>query len=199
MIGAGAAGLVTARELLREGHSVRVFEQSPHLGGVWHYTEEVEDDPLGVAPGRWGRARLLISRARLFVSMCSRRYAMRDEGDLRGSSVPAARESTAPPRCSVPAWYKQASSRCIRHDPPRKTDRIQNSTRNPPCAGRKRVHGSMYAELRTNLPREVMGFLDFPFDAHFPGSKDTRQFCSHAEVRCAAHSRSLERSSLPMR
>lgn len=191
MIGAGAAGLVTARELLREGHSVRVFEQSPHLGGVWHYTEEVEDDLLGVAPGWWGGAlllisRVLISRARLFVSMCSRRYAVRDEGDPRGSSVPAARESMAPPWCSVPTWYKQARSRCIRHDPPTKTDRMQSSTRNPPCAGRKRVHGSMYSELRTNLPREVMGFLDFPFDAHFPGSKDPRQFCSHAEVRCAA-------------
>nr|CAD7395052.1 unnamed protein product [Timema cristinae] len=25
------------------------------------------------------------------------------------------------------------------------------------------VHSSMYRDLRTNLPKEVMGFLDFPF------------------------------------
>lgn len=28
---------------------------------------------------------------------------------------------------------------------------------------RKRVHSSMYASLRTNLPRELMGFLILPF------------------------------------
>ena len=30
MIGAGAAGLVAARELIREGHAVTVFEQVPN-------------------------------------------------------------------------------------------------------------------------------------------------------------------------
>lgn len=43
--------------------------------------------------------------------------------------------------------------------------------------------GSMYAQLRTNLPREVMGFQAFPFDKAWRGSKDPRQFCEHAEVR----------------
>lgn len=43
--------------------------------------------------------------------------------------------------------------------------------------------GSMYAQLRTNLPREVMGFQSFPFDTEWPGSKDPRQFCEHTEVR----------------
>lgn len=90
--------MATARELLREGHRVAVFEQSDRIGGVWVYTPEVEDDPLG-------------------------------------------------------------------------TDQ-----------GRRRLHSSMYAGLRTNLPREVMGFADFPFDETFPGSKDPRQFCSHQEV-----------------
>ena len=43
----------------------------------------------------------------------------------------------------------------------------------------------MYAGLRTNLPRQVMGFTDFPF-TEFPGSSDPRQFCTHEEVvRCA--------------
>ena len=51
VIGAGAAGLMAARELLREGHRVRVYEKGERLGGVWAYTEETEDDPLGTAPG----------------------------------------------------------------------------------------------------------------------------------------------------
>lgn len=42
----------------------------------------------------------------------------------------------------------------------------------------------MYRQLRTNLPREVMAFLDFPFSPHFLGgySVDPRRFCSHEEV-----------------
>lgn len=99
VIGAGAAGLVAARELLREGHSVCVLEQSKRVGGVWAYTDEVEDDILGA-----------------------------------------------------------------RQD-------------------RTRVHSSMYANLRTNLPREVMAYSDFPFDTSFPGSEDPRRFCSHEEVQ----------------
>ena len=52
VIGAGAAGLVTARELSREGHSVTVFEQNTVVGGVWKYAETVEDDLLGLDPNR---------------------------------------------------------------------------------------------------------------------------------------------------
>lgn len=37
------------------------------------------------------------------------------------------------------------------------------------------IHGSLYASLRTNLPREVMAFSDFPFDAD-------RQFPDHDRV-----------------
>ena len=48
VIGAGAGGLVAARELLREGHRVTVYEKGSAVGGVWLYTDEVEyDDPLG--------------------------------------------------------------------------------------------------------------------------------------------------------
>ncbi|KAM3316778.1 hypothetical protein ACQJBY_034746 [Aegilops geniculata] len=43
------------------------------------------------------------------------------------------------------------------------------------------VHGSLYASLRTNLPRECMGFLDFPFVAD-EGSVDPRRFPGHQEV-----------------
>lgn len=52
VIGAGAAGLVCARELLRAGHEVTIFEQSATLGGVWVHTPEVESDRLGRAPTR---------------------------------------------------------------------------------------------------------------------------------------------------
>lgn len=48
-------------------------------------------------------------------------------------------------------------------------------------ATRRRVHGSMYASLRTNLPREVMGFREFPFREGFGG--DERRFCGHEEVQ----------------
>jgi cation diffusion facilitator CzcD-associated flavoprotein CzcO len=41
VIGAGAAGLVAARELRKEGHEVVVFEQQEQLGGIWLYTDQV--------------------------------------------------------------------------------------------------------------------------------------------------------------
>lgn len=41
----------------------------------------------------------------------------------------------------------------------------------------------MYATLRTNLPREVMGFTDFPFDTTQGWSRDKRRFPGHAEVQ----------------
>ena len=50
VIGAGAAGLVTAHELRLAGHGVTVFEQSDRVGGLWNYTDNVEDDPLGQRP-----------------------------------------------------------------------------------------------------------------------------------------------------
>jgi cation diffusion facilitator CzcD-associated flavoprotein CzcO len=52
VVGAGAAGLVTARELQHEGHIVTVFEQDSKLGGVWNYSEDVESDLLGLDPCR---------------------------------------------------------------------------------------------------------------------------------------------------
>ena len=53
VIGAGAAGLATARELLREGHTVTVFEQSDCVGGQWNYSPACEEwDLLGREPQR---------------------------------------------------------------------------------------------------------------------------------------------------
>ena len=37
----------------------------------------------------------------------------------------------------------------------------------------------MYRNLRTNLPREVMSYTDFPFTRTW---QDSRRFCSHQEV-----------------
>ncbi|KAH7862377.1 hypothetical protein Vadar_004045 [Vaccinium darrowii] len=96
VVGAGVAGLVTARELLREGHRVVVYEKSNQLGGIWVYDPRVEPDPLGVDPNR------------------------------------------------------------------------------------EIVHNTLYYSLRTNLPRDLMGFSDYPFTDRV--YCDARNFPGHAEV-----------------
>ena len=80
VVGAGAAGLVAARELAREGHEPVVLEASDEVGGTWRYTERTEG-----------------------------------------------------------------------------------------------VHSAMYASLRTNLPRDLMAFRDFPFEGE-------PRFPAHAAV-----------------
>ncbi|KAL6906420.1 hypothetical protein ACP4OV_004021 [Aristida adscensionis] len=98
VVGAGAAGLAAARELLREGLAVAVFEKSGRAGGTWAYDPRADADPLGRDPASPGA-----------------------------------------------------------------------------------VHGSLYASLRTNLPRELMGFSDFPLAGRvFAG--DARTFPGHREV-----------------
>ncbi|XP_022736309.1 flavin-containing monooxygenase FMO GS-OX-like 9 [Durio zibethinus] len=48
VIGAGPSGLVAARELRKEGHTVVVLEQNHDVGGQWLYESNVEsEDPLG--------------------------------------------------------------------------------------------------------------------------------------------------------
>lgn len=48
IIGAGPSGLVSARELRKEGHTVMVLEQNHDVGGQWLYEARVEnEDPLG--------------------------------------------------------------------------------------------------------------------------------------------------------
>eukprot|EP00884_Botryococcus_braunii_P004143 jgi/Botrbrau1/1372/Bobra.0063s0080.2 len=100
VIGAGCAGLIACRELLREGHHVDVYEQSEGLGGIWRYSGNTDSDLLGLDPDR------------------------------------------------------------------------------------SRSHSSMYEKLRTNLPREVMSFSDFPFipEVMQARSKDPRRFPHHTEV-----------------
>ncbi|MCB1693029.1 MAG: NAD(P)-binding domain-containing protein [Pseudomonadales bacterium] len=98
VIGAGAAGLVTARELHRGGFRPVVFEQSNDVGGIWVYDEHVEDDALGLASSR-------------------------------------------------------------------------------------HVFSSLYPSLRTNLPRHLMAFMDFPFDARGGGEDDWPEYPHHTLVR----------------
>ncbi|XP_071708349.1 flavin-containing monooxygenase FMO GS-OX-like 4 [Rutidosis leptorrhynchoides] len=44
------------------------------------------------------------------------------------------------------------------------------------------IHSSLYASLRTNLPREVMGFREYPFIAKKTGQRDPRRFPGHNVV-----------------
>ncbi|KAG9452377.1 hypothetical protein H6P81_005281 [Aristolochia fimbriata] len=97
VIGAGVAGLVAARELIREGHHVVIFEKGDRIGGTWIYDPRIENDPLGLNPDR------------------------------------------------------------------------------------EIVHSSLYRSLRTNLPRRIMGFSDYPFKVRDEGG-DSREFPGHEEV-----------------
>ncbi|MBA0617272.1 hypothetical protein Godav_026735 [Gossypium davidsonii] len=96
VVGGGFAGLVTARELKREGLLVTVFEKADHVGGIWLYNSRVETDLLGLDPNR------------------------------------------------------------------------------------EIVHSSLYRSLRVNLPRQIMGFMDYPFMKKEGG--DPRTFPGHEEV-----------------
>ncbi|KAG0474900.1 hypothetical protein HPP92_014586 [Vanilla planifolia] len=104
VIGAGVSGLCAARELLREGHRVVVFEKSERIGGTWVY------DPLT------------------------------DSDSLFDSGI----------------WRLELS--------------------------RQAVHGSLYSSLRTNLPRPLMGFSDYPFPSPEDCFSDARAFPAHDEV-----------------
>jgi len=47
---------------------------------------------------------------------------------------------------------------------------------------RRRVHTSMYANLCTNLPRDLMAFREFPFDARGGGEDEWPRFPTHQQV-----------------
>lgn len=87
VIGAGAAGLASARHLIANGFECTVFELAPELGGTWLYTDDVGTDKYGFP-----------------------------------------------------------------------------------------VYSAMYKGLKTNLPKEVMGFPDFPI------SSQTKSYLTQAEI-----------------
>jgi hypothetical protein len=97
VIGAGPAGLVSAREVIRHGCEVVVFEAADQIGGVWVFDERVEDDLLGQSPGQ--------------------------------------------------------TIRC-----------------------------SLYDSLRTNIPRDLMAFLDYTFDSRGGGDDTWPRFPHHTKV-----------------
>ncbi|KAI5082142.1 hypothetical protein GOP47_0001885 [Adiantum capillus-veneris] len=65
----------------------------------------------------------------------------------------------------------------------------------PDCT---RIHSSMYLSLRTNLPREIMGFLDFPFLPKYGDEcRDARRYPDHAEVLAYLQDYALHFNLLP--
>ncbi|XP_026876750.2 flavin-containing monooxygenase FMO GS-OX-like 4 [Electrophorus electricus] len=49
------------------------------------------------------------------------------------------------------------------------------------------VHSSMYRDLRTNLPKEVMMFPDYPFDAQLPSFLSHRDILQYLQKYCKRH------------
>lgn len=47
VIGAGVAGLASAKQSLARGYNVKVFEQECELGGIWYYTDEIGKNKFG--------------------------------------------------------------------------------------------------------------------------------------------------------
>lgn len=48
IIGAGPAGIVSARHSIADGHNVTVYEQNEEIGGVWVYTDNVGKNKYGL-------------------------------------------------------------------------------------------------------------------------------------------------------
>lgn len=49
------------------------------------------------------------------------------------------------------------------------------------------VHSSMYRDLRTNLPKEVMMFPDFPFDPKLSSFMSHQEVQEYLEKYCQSH------------
>ncbi|GJN10531.1 hypothetical protein PR202_ga28630 [Eleusine coracana subsp. coracana] len=83
VVGAGVSGLVSVRELRREGHDVTVMEQSGGVGGQWLYDPKVDaGDPLGLAGVQssiYASLRLIIPRE--VMSFSDFPFYPRDGGD----------------------------------------------------------------------------------------------------------------------
>lgn len=48
VVGAGPAGLSSAKHALDYNHDVIVFEQNSKVGGLWDYTDEIGNNEFGI-------------------------------------------------------------------------------------------------------------------------------------------------------
>ena len=119
VVGGGPSGLLCARECLREGHRVTIFEKKKEIGGTWSFESVSLEHQI-----KNGSFVVVIVHASLS-------HVVFDED-----------------------WPSLTGS----------------------------VHSSLFGNVRVNLPRELMGFTDFPFDEKFEGSQDKRRYCGHEEV-----------------
>lgn len=48
VIGAGTAGLCSAKHSIAHGFNVTIYEQNDQIGGIWWYTDKTEKNEYGV-------------------------------------------------------------------------------------------------------------------------------------------------------
>lgn len=48
VIGAGTAGLCSAKHSLALGFNVTIYEQNDQIGGIWCYTDKTGNDQYGI-------------------------------------------------------------------------------------------------------------------------------------------------------
>lgn len=48
IIGAGPAGLTSAKNALEQRHNIDIFEKQAALGGTWYYTDNTGTDEYGI-------------------------------------------------------------------------------------------------------------------------------------------------------
>ncbi|PWZ13088.1 Flavin-containing monooxygenase FMO GS-OX-like 8 [Zea mays] len=89
VVGAGVSGLVSARELRREGHDVTVMEQSGGIGGQWLYDPRTDaDDALGAHSSIYASLRLNTPRESTGFSDFPFAYPSNDDGAGDGRRYP---------------------------------------------------------------------------------------------------------------
>lgn len=180
VIGAGAAGLVTIRELLKEGHQVCVYastavdsESPPQQESCaakrtclhmpprwWALSWEASLEAPGcmtqtLTATSWGQTG---TGARCTAACTGEQTRQHAQQPARAPSAHTAQLRAATASALARPWH---TCLCLRT-----------------CCGERR-------DLRTNLPREIMGYLDAPFTPAFMGgaSRDPRRYPSHEEVR----------------
>lgn len=190
--------MVTARELAKEGHMPTVFEQGTRVGGVWVYTDKVEEPhgDVGEHPCRpaelqssccdWlpmpmASSHLLHTGFRTNARKhTAAKVTTLCRSDTQLPQMPDRAHSSRSTRLAAPNYQEPAEVLGGKAFLGCRNRQLYVSRAGEAGAVDERVHSSMYANLRTNLPREVMSYTDFPFTQSWG---DPRRFCGHAEVR----------------